>query len=77
MTKERICSCSSACDHRRSKEKIDKIEMRITTDECGYIAFAYDISYKGKLIDTLIFSDCSNRKASERMAIVTRERFES
>lgn len=58
------------------KEKIDKVEMRITKDTHGYIAFAYDCTYKGKLVDTIIFSDCSNRKASEKMAVIVSKKFD-
>jgi hypothetical protein len=62
----------------RTKLQYDKVEMRITQDSSGYVAFAYDITLKGKPVDTLIFSDCSNRRASERMAkILSSNQFEN
>lgn len=58
------------------KLKFDKVEMRITQDSDGYVAFAYDVTLKEKPVDTIIFSDCSNRKASERMAAIVAKKYE-
>jgi hypothetical protein len=60
----------------RKKTKCDKVQMRLTKDRQGYYAFAYDISFQGKLIDTIIFSDCSHKKASEKIAVLLDKRFE-
>lgn len=40
----------------KTKLQYDKVEMRITQDSSGYVAFAYDITLKGKPVDTVVKS---------------------
>lgn len=52
--------------YMKNRVKWDSYNFRLTTDGEGFTAFAYDMFLEGNLVDTLIFYDCSHKKAEER-----------
>ena len=51
----------------KEKIKIDRIESRLTKDFQGYDAYAYDLYLGEKLVDTIIYSDTTQRKAGDKI----------
>jgi len=59
------------------KYQIDKVLMRLTRDMSGYTAFAFDLFLDEKIVNTHIISDCSHRKACEKMQTIIAKKYEN
>ena len=51
----------------REKIKWDSMKSEIGEDREGFCNFHYTFYLQGKMVDKLIISDCSHRKAEEKM----------
>jgi len=58
------------------KYQIDKVSMRLTQDMSGYTAFAFDLFLNEKIVNTHIISDCSHRKACDKMQTIIAKKYE-
>lgn len=60
----------------KERMKIDRVESRLTKDYQGYDAYAYDLFLGEKLVDTIIYSDTTQRNASDKVAKFVRDKCE-